>query len=1030
MVTRRFKGGDGAIHDGSTPVDAFDVFVPEDDGTEGGALSAMTEALMDRVSAPPEPEAEKVTQEAKASARTPKAERERKPKEPIRIPYGPMTPTRAPERDVADRVIAAAKAMSVAQAAALRTRDGIGFSNADYAFGSILSVANDAEGCALLLALYPQQSEALGIKPNDLDFAFPDEMKDIPRRTAALSLLSGRREQMRGSACWAELPDGRILVVPYCQGWDDTQALRRNGDRMPVGFAVPKANLPRLLAAYDCRLLDRDGLEALGRDIAAKGGVTPERPPLRGEGIRHLKRPDGSFLVKLNNPYGPAGDVFTNAVKSLGGVFSKADENWKGWQITGRAAKLLPAVLLESGIDFEGSGYPYHANDLRGVDRTLADNLANGVITIEVGRVANGTIDFTWLSQFSQQWDIRKACTNAGGTWNGIGITVAGDAITRVLTALDARADVDASAVAKAVVDTLKKRERVVGRTLELYKDIDNIPAITPTGRKLFNHQREGIRFLLCAGWQDPLMRGKILGDDMGLGKTVQAILAARMFDPDGKTLVICPASLKLNWAREWTQWLGDGEAEGIQVIKKSADRIKPGTRTLILNYDIVAKLQGEILDWRPDLMILDEAHNIKNPDSGRAKAIVGYWQKPPKPEKGAAFDAEKQKPKFVPGISASVSQSWMLTGTAIMNRPKEVWNYLVLANHPMTRRVQRFDKIKEPDAYKRSWDRQEGKPVELDPYRAFAIRFCGAKQEPMRKVNIKVGGKWQEKVLFKWNDDGASNLGGLAQEMRSINLRRLKSEVLDLPPKIRQIIPIELSEEDMRAYKSGLSELLERVTDGRLTSMSDGDIDSAIDKKMNNNVAQEVSELKQRTAIAKIPAAVDQIEAAVENGQKIIVFSEYLTVLDELQRKFPGSVRIDGSTTQKKRQQVVDSFQNDPNVLVFFGQTIAAGVGITLTAARDVLFVDRPWVPGLEDQAEDRAYRIGQTGTVNVRYLDAVGTFDDDLRVTLEEKRKIIKQFEDGGADGGEVDLDVVKALLKRVKEEGKRIRKGTAKG
>jgi len=139
--------------------------------------------------------------------------------------------------------------------------------------------------------------------------------------------------------------------------------------------------------------------------------------------------------------------------------------------------------------------------------------------------------------------------------------------------------------------------------------------------------------------------------------------------------------------------------------------------------------------------------------------------------------------------------------------------------------------------------------------------------------------------------------------------------------------------------------------------------------------------------------------------------------------------VRIDGKTSGTKRQEAVDRFQSDPQVQVFLGQIKAAGVGITLTEARSVIRVDRPWTPAEEDQAADRAYRIGQTGVVNVYDLDAEGTFDGDLGEVLQVKRTTISAFEKGamevGEDGDPDALDTVSEILKRLKKAARSVKR-----
>ena len=129
----------------------------------------------------------------------------------------------------------------------------------------------------------------------------------------------------------------------------------------------------------------------------------------------------------------------------------------------------------------------------------------------------------------------------------------------------------------------------------------------------------------------------------------------------------------------------------------------------------------------------------------------------------------------------------------------------------------------------------------------------------------------------------------------------------------------------------------------------------------------------RQQIARAKVGTTIEFVEGALAQGEKVIVFSAFDEPVKKIAAHFgDAAVTLTGKTPTARRQQLVDRFQNDPSVRVFVANLIAGGVGLNLTAARQVVFNDLDWVPANHWQAEDRAYRIGQTGTVNVTYFAA----------------------------------------------------------
>jgi SNF2 family DNA or RNA helicase len=240
--------------------------------------------------------------------------------------------------------------------------------------------------------------------------------------------------------------------------------------------------------------------------------------------------------------------------------------------------------------------------------------------------------------------------------------------------------------------------------------------------------------------------------------------------------------------------------------------------------------------------------------------------------------------------------------------------------------------------------------------------------------------------------------------------IRRLKKDVLtELPPKIRQVVELEWNEDDndvicaMRlenAYlktKAGSDNAIELAVRAELAKASESDDEykaaiEAIGERVKISF-EEMAEVRHDTAVAKIPYCIDYIETLLESGQKIIIMAHHHDVVHAFAKKWPlESVTITGETKLDDRQNNVDRFQNDENCKLAICFIKAAGVGITLTAASTVVFVELDWIPGNITQAEDRAHRIGQSDTVNVYHLVLKESIDVNMARTLIDKQKVIE--------------------------------------
>jgi SWI/SNF-related matrix-associated actin-dependent regulator 1 of chromatin subfamily A len=452
----------------------------------------------------------------------------------------------------------------------------------------------------------------------------------------------------------------------------------------------------------------------------------------------------------------------------------------------------------------------------------------------------------------------------------------------------------------------------------------------------LFPHQIEGVAFLLGR-------TRAILADDMGLGKTRQAIVALRHVAPRGPYLVVCPASVKRNWAREIAIAVPDAPTH---VVERGAE-FPASHEWVIVNYDILGKHIETLGAVRWAGLVFDEAHYLKNHRSARSRLARQL------------ADRAKANDGAHPAV-------YLLTGTPLTNRPRDLFVLLQLVGHPLGR-----------------------------SFLSFAKRYCAA-----------------ERNDYGWETRGASNIEELTVQLHGVMLRRSKDDVLSLPPKIRTWLPVDVPKgtgvRDMR----------------KVVELLIGDADlapgSTVDRsRLRGRLLHAVTRARQALADAKVNATMDLVTGAIEQGEKVIVFSCFEEPVQKLAEAFRGSaVLLTGATPAEKRQVMVDHFQHDDRIRVFIANIIAGGIGTNLTAATQVVFNDLDWVPANHWQAEDRAYRIGQTRTVNVTYMVASDTIDDFVQMVLERKARLVSAIVDGTAIAQDLSGDVLDELQRALRE------------
>ncbi len=236
-------------------------------------------------------------------------------------------------------------------------------------------------------------------------------------------------------------------------------------------------------------------------------------------------------------------------------------------------------------------------------------------------------------------------------------------------------------------------------------------------------------------------------------------------------------------------------------------------------------------------------------------------------------------------------------------------------------------------------------------------------------------------------------NLLELQSRMRcNYMVRRLKEDVLeDLPDK-----RYELSYIDPGAVTAAIRRVLKKE------KMLDFSVDDLINP--NPTLFGQISTIRREMGEAMVPGIFSHIKMLIDGGvDKLIVFAHHNSVMDQLMDLMSGTnhihaVRLSGKTPKKQRQEAIDSFQDDPGINVFLGQLTAAGVGITLTASSHVLLAEASWVPGENEQAVDRAHRIGQKSAVLAQYLVVEGSISEKILSRAIEKHHVVHTVLDKG--------------------------------
>ncbi|MDT0156917.1 DEAD/DEAH box helicase [Microbacterium sp. ARD32] len=487
---------------------------------------------------------------------------------------------------------------------------------------------------------------------------------------------------------------------------------------------------------------------------------------------------------------------------------------------------------------------------------------------------------------------------------------------------------------------------------------------ISPKGREVMVHQSRFVESVRAGH------RSFLLADEPGLGKTAQSVLAASVADAY-PLLVVVPNVVKMNWAREVELWTPQRRAA---VIQGDGDDIDAFADVFIVNYEILDRH----LSWLGGIglkgMVVDEAHFIKNLSSQRSQNVLAL-----------ASRIREREPN--PLMLA-------LTGTPLINDVEDfdaIWRFLGWTN--------------------------------------------GEKPEPALMDKLDATGLTPaDKSFYAEAREAVISMG--------IVRRKKKDVAADLPDKLIADLPVQLDDEFGRSIRQAERELGERmaakyrrIVEAREAAHGPsgyGELDDDIVRLVAHNELEEskaagtggdnVFTMVRRIGQAKALLAADYAVQLQRSVEKVVFFAKHIDVMDQAEAHFAAAgvraVSIRGDQTSTVRQQAIDAFNGDPEVGIAVCSLTAAGVGVNLQVASNVVLAELSWTAAEQTQAIDRVHRIGQDEPVTAWRIIAAHTLDTKIAELIDQKQGLAARALDGEAveqePGESVQLAALMHLLR----------------
>jgi hypothetical protein len=479
----------------------------------------------------------------------------------------------------------------------------------------------------------------------------------------------------------------------------------------------------------------------------------------------------------------------------------------------------------------------------------------------------------------------------------------------------------------------------------------------TPPDQELMTHQAQVVA-AAAAGH-----RTFLLADEPGLGKTAQALLAAEAADAY-PLLVVVPNVVKTNWAREAARWTPQRR---VTVVQGDGETVDGFADIVVLNYELLDRHLGWLGDFRFRGMVVDEAHFIKNKSAQRSQHVLALSER---------IRSRNARPLLM-----------ALTGTPLINDIDDfraIWQFLGW-----------IDDSKPLGELLDALEDTELTPADRDFYPA--ARSC--------VINLGI-------------------------------VRRRKVEVAaDIPARRIADLPVELGGQVGRSIRAAERELAGRMvarydkamavravtTDGIDTELVRRIARAELKDAATSQTGENVFTMMRRIGRAKAELAADYAAQLARSAGKVVFFAKHIDVMDAAEESFArqglrfSSIR--GDQTSKVRQANVDAFVGDPDVTIAVCSLTAAGVGINLQVASNVVLAELSWTDAEQTQAIDRSHRIGQTEPVTAWRIIAAQTVDSRIAELIDGKAGLAARALDGSDEevgsSTDVQLETLVALL-----------------